>query len=884
MAMRPSPRYRQIVLTVLVTIGGMLLAMAAAHEWGQRRELRTQGAQAQRQLDLYAQALLQRIDRYHTLPALLAQDPELRRAVSAPIDTADVARLNARLERANGITLASTLTLLDRNGMAIAASNWRLPGSNVGTDYAFRPYVQQALASGQGRFYGIGLTTGVPGYYLSEAIRDDDGRILGLVAIKIELSALEREWPRTPDTVLVSDAHGVVFLASRDAWRYRLLAPLDAAAQAELQATRQYAGQALLPWRGQVLRSLDDDARLLRVVDPPMRGRWLWQRQMLADTGWHIHLLHDAGAVAAAGRTAAAAAAAAWLALAFLLLFVQQRLRLGALRRRSRAELETLVQQHAQELRSARDGLVEAAQEADTGLSRRLEHLPQGVVIIDAELKLVAWNSRYIELFRFPPDLVRVGRPIEAIFRYNARRGLLGPGPLEDAIARRIGHLRSGKPHMRESEKDDGTVLEIRGNPLPDGGFVTSYADITSYKNTARELRSLADSLEKRIVRRTADLEQARQAAVEANRYKTRFVAAAVHDLLQPLNAARMFVSTLRGRLHEPGAREVADSVEGALAAQDAILASLLDISRLESGTLQTDVRDFALAPLLEALAREFGILAHARGLALDYVPTHAVVRSDETLLRRILQNFLANAVRYTARGRIVLGCRREGAQLRIEVHDSGPGIPPSRQREIFEEFRRLDDGVASDRGAGLGLAIVERIARLLDHRIGLRSQPGRGSVFSVSVPLGDASAPAASVTTPAAAPVAAQDDSLLRGCTVWCIGDDTQTCEATRALLQRWGCEVSLAAGMDAAVPAANPANAPQLVLLDVGPGEVRIRDLHARLVEHWQATPQVILIAESDKPTRMLAQQRDWGYLSKPVRPPALRALMTQLLLRRG
>lgn len=249
---------------------------------------------------------------------------------------------------------------------------------------------------------------------------------------------------------------------------------------------------------------------------------------------------------------------------------------------RSRAELEALVQQHARELRSARDSLLEAAQHADTGLSRQLDHLPQGVVVIDADLRIVAWNRRYIELFRFPPNLIRVGRPIEDVFRYNAQRGLLGPGPIEEAIQRRLAHLRRGTPHLHESEKEDGTVLEIRGNPLPDGGFVTSYADITSYKAAARELRTLADTLEKRIAERTADLERARQEAEEANRYKTRFVAAAVHDLLQPLNAARMFLSALRARLDDPEQQELGRHAEAALASQDAILSSLLDISRLE--------------------------------------------------------------------------------------------------------------------------------------------------------------------------------------------------------------------------------------------------------------------------------------------------------------
>ena len=202
------------------------------------------------------------------------------------------------------------------------------------------------------------------------------------------------------------------------------------------------------------------------------------------------------------------------------------------------------LEQHAHELRTAQDGIVQAAQQAaqqtDTGLSRSLEHLPQGVVIIDADLKLVAWNSRYVQLFRYPADLMQVGRPIADLLRHNARRGLLGPGPVEEAIERRLAHLRSGNPHLHESAKDDGTVLEICGNPLPEGGVVTSYADITSYKNAARELRSLADALEQRVADRTRDLEAARQEAERANRSKTRFVAAAVHDLLQPMNAARM--------------------------------------------------------------------------------------------------------------------------------------------------------------------------------------------------------------------------------------------------------------------------------------------------------------------------------------------------------
>ncbi|RYF27144.1 MAG: response regulator [Comamonadaceae bacterium] len=852
--------------------------------------MREESDNVQRQLALYGQTLGQRIDRYRTLPEVLALDDQLRDALTRPLAPHEVERLNHKLEQANGASQSSTLTLLNRQGQAVAASNWRSATSNVGVDYAFRPYVQQALAQGSGSFYGIGVTTGEPGYFLSQAIRDDEGRTLGLVAIKIALQELEREWLQTPDIVLASDAHGVVFLASQDAWRYRLLEPLDDEERNELSATRQYANQPLRPLDYRTEDRLDDGGMLVRVTAPHLQGRVLWHTQPLPGTSWQLHLVHETHSSVADSRWAAAAGAGGWLAIGLLVLFISQRQRLARLRQRSRQELETVLQQHAQELRTAQDGIVQAAQQAaqqtDMGLSRSLEHLPQGVVIIDADLKLVAWNSRYVQLFRYPADLMVAGQPIAALLRHNARRGLLGPGPVEDAIDRRLKHLRSGTPHLHESAKDDGTVLEIRGNPLPEGGFVTSYADITSYKNAARELRSLADALEQRVVDRTRDLDAARREAERANRYKSRFVAAAVHDLLQPLNAARMFTSLLRSHLHDDAGRHAAESIDGALAAQDAILNSLLDIARMESGQLEVRIRDVALGPLLQVLGHNFGVLAESRGLKLACVPTRAVVRTDENLLRRILQNFVSNAIRYSRRGRIVIGCRREsgpgGEHVRIEVHDQGPGIPEALQREIFEEFRRLDEGHDNDRGAGLGLAIVERLGRLLGHEIGLRSQLGRGSVFWVRVPLGDPQA-LQRIGAPPTSPEQV-DDAPLHGSSAWVIEDDSQTCTATQALLQRWGCQVPLAGGAAQALAHAQPGQAPQLVLLDVHlDGNHHGPEVYSELCKRWGQAPAVILVTgERDATLRRHAAERGWGFLAKPVRAPALRALMSQTLLR--
>ena len=877
--MRQARWNRDTLLILLLTGGVAVLASWVGFEWAEERAQREASARLAAQLDLHARALQQSIDRYRTLPRVLALDEELRGALAAPADLVLRDRLNRRLEEANGVTAASTLTLIDRDGIAVAASNWRKPSSNVGANYHFRPYVREALATGSGQFYGIGLTTGEPGYFLSQALHDATGTAIGLVVIKIEFDALQADWRRSPDTVMVTDRHGVVFLANREAWLYRALAPLGEASSRELESTRQYEGQPLEPIAIAAESPIGGGARKVRMASPGLGDTVLWQTLPLSEKGWTLHLLHDASNLGSAGSASALAAGVTCMALGLVGLVVQQRRRLSALRQRSREELEAVLQQHAEEIRTARDVIVDTARRADAGLSRSLEHLPQGVVIIDAQLRLVAWNTRYVDLFRFPAELLKVGQPIEALFRYNAQRGLLGPGPVEDAIQRRLDHLRSGKAHLRETEKPDGTVLEIRGNPLPDGGFVTSYADITSYRNAARDLRSLADALERRVDDRTHALAEAKREAEAANRYKTRFVAAAVHDLLQPLNAARMFLTALRSGDIEPESRRVVEHAARALQAQDAILNSLLDISRLESGAMAIELRDFPLDPMLDDLAREFGVVAAGRGLRIDRVPTRAVVHSDESLLRRIVQNLVSNAVRYTPHGRILLGCRRVPGGVRIEVHDQGPGIAESLQKEIFEEFRRLNDGVANDRGAGLGLAIVERIGRLLDHRIGLRSTLGAGSVFSVELPLATGEQHAGGES----AVEGACDDAPLRGCRVWCIDDDHEAREATCQWLERWECQVAFRGGARDALPAAAPGEAPDILLMDAPPGDASAFELQPRLCERWGRTPATILTsAMREDGLRLRTLSLGWSLLAKPARPSALRSLMTQLRLR--
>jgi histidine kinase len=873
-AARPRSQIVAITLAVLAVVGGIAWLVAAEYE---RRSLDLNAAQAREQLRLHDDTLQALIERYRVLPAVLALDPEVHAVLEAEqVDEEWQQRLNQKLAEINGAAATSTLTLLRRDGVALAASNWQFEDSNVGVDYRFRPYFQEAARNGSASFYALGVTTSVPGYFLSQAVRDAEGELLGVVVVKLVLETLEAVWEDLPDAVFASDALGVIFLSGRDALRYQNLQPLSETQRRQLVDTRQYGDAPLTTLDYQPKGEITSALRRVRLTE---MGEVIWLSRPLAAQGWTLHIMRSTRPSRMAARTVAAAVAAGLLLIVLLALYVHQRRRMTQLRERGRVELERLVAQHAAEMRTAQDGLVQAARRADYGESPSLQHLPQGVCVIDAHQRLVAWNRRYIELFRFPPDLIQVGRPIEEVFRYNAARGLLGPGPVEETIARRLEHLRAGRPHMHERESNDGTVIEIRGNPLPDGGFVTSYADITAYKQAARELRSLADTLERRIEQRTHDLAEAKSEAERANRYKTRFVAAAVHDLLQPLNAARMFISALRDRLDGENLRRLADSVEGALSAQDEILSSLLDISRLESGTLEVRQRDLALGPLLDSLAREIGVLAEAKGLRFRYRPTQVVVRTDEALLRRIVQNFLSNALRYTARGSLLLGVRREGEDVRIEVWDTGPGIPEAQHALIFEEFRRLDTGGdLQERGAGLGLAIVDRIARLLGHRVSLRSWPGRGSVFSVRVPRGDAAMAAAPATAPRVVA-----DSQLKGRHIWCVDDDPRVRESLRVLLEGWGCEVELIGSAEQAVAAATADAVPDLLLLDVRLGESFGPDLVPDLQTRWgRPVPVILVTAERDEALREQAREQGWGWLAKPVAPAALRALMTQRLLR--
>jgi signal transduction histidine kinase/Na+/proline symporter len=503
-------------------------------------------------------------------------------------------------------------------------------------------------------------------------------------------------------------------------------------------------------------------------------------------------------------------------------------------------------------------------------LEAALENMSQGISVVDRDLRLMAWNRRYSQMFGFPDELLQVGRPVEDLARWAMMRGYAGePGQIDRAVRKRLAHMRAGTPHLSERRFPDGSVVEIRGNPMPGGGFVATFTDVTAFRRAQSELMQSNETLEQRVVDRTSALADATLAAEQANRAKTRFLAAVSHDLAQPLNAARLFTHALAQQLEHLPQRESVDNIDGALGSAEGLLAGLLDISRLDAGGMSPQVKVFRLDDLLQHLTAEFRVLAREKGLQLRCVPCSAWVRSDPQLLRRVLQNFLANAVRYTASGRVLLGCRRVGERLRIEVWDTGLGIAESDRVVIFEEFRRLDRG---GQGLGLGLAIAERIARLLDHPLTLDSEPGRGTVFAIDVPRAPPLAPSdAAPLEPA--PATPRSRVLV-------VDNDAAVLKAMRSLLETWQCEVAGARTLEEA-RSEFAKRRPELLLLDYHlDGGLTGIALREQLGEAAMALPCVIITADHDPAIRTEIEAAGCHLLYKPLKPLALKSVMARVV----
>ncbi|RMH87915.1 response regulator [Lysobacter pythonis] len=498
-------------------------------------------------------------------------------------------------------------------------------------------------------------------------------------------------------------------------------------------------------------------------------------------------------------------------------------------------------------------------------LTTTLENISQAVSVVDADLRLVTWNRQYQEMFGYPDSILYVGRPIADLIRWNAEHGEMGEGDADTFIERRITHLNAGTPHVFERVRASGQVIEMRGRPLPGGGYVTTFSDITAYKQVEQALREANETLEQRVELRTREAESAQQS-------KTRFLAAVSHDLLQPLNAARLFTSALRESHDAAEQRRLGERVDASLRAAEDLLDGLLDISRLDANELKPDIQSLDAGELLRELAAQYAPIAQKRGLGLRvHASSGLAVRSDHRLLRRALQNFIANAMRYTRNGGVLLAARRRGKTVELQVWDTGAGIHAHHLGQIFEEFRRFAQPGQGERGLGLGLSICQRIARTLDHRLQVHSRIGRGSVFSISVPHAHGTVAAGEAPNPIRA------DSGVAGLRVLSIDNDPDILDGMRALLSRWQVEVRTASDVEGAL-ATLAVFSPQVLVVDF--------HLHDRLdglqlidalrEAAGRRLPAALLTGDGSAEVKEAARMRGVVVLTKPVKPASLRAFL--------
>ncbi|PSJ60344.1 hybrid sensor histidine kinase/response regulator [Pseudaminobacter soli (ex Li et al. 2025)] len=525
------------------------------------------------------------------------------------------------------------------------------------------------------------------------------------------------------------------------------------------------------------------------------------------------------------------------------------------------------------------DDATEALQQNRDLLQIALDQMEQGITVFDQDFRLTCWNRQYRILFDLPDELGQVGVSLDQILGFLATRGDITQQTRLFVLNRLTNFESPWQLELRTS----GRIIELRSNPMPDGGIVATYADISARVAADLALKRANESLEQRVRDRTVELTrvneelaQAQMLAEEANLGKTRFLASAGHDILQPLNAARLYCSSLIETAGSGAIGDAATNIESSLESVETILGAVLDISRLDAGAMKPVDTVFRLDGLLRQIGTDFQPLAAEKGLTLTIMPSSLAVETDRNLLRRLIQNLVSNAIKYTRSGSILLGVRRRGELAEIQVIDTGIGIPADQLNTVFREFLRLDEGAREAEGLGLGLSIVDRIARVLRLELQIFSDRGMGTRFSVILPVTEAPEETLAVEAkPHPTPGAA-----LNGLTVFCIDNDTRILEGMRLLLEGWGCDVYAYSGLRD-FEDARPADRPDVILADyhLDGGENGLDVIADLRAIYGRDTPAALLTADRSNEVRSAADELDVPVINKPIKPAVLRSTMMRL-----
>jgi Na+/proline symporter/signal transduction histidine kinase/CheY-like chemotaxis protein len=545
-----------------------------------------------------------------------------------------------------------------------------------------------------------------------------------------------------------------------------------------------------------------------------------------------------------------------------------------------------------EEVANVFDETTQAMQFNMSALLISLESIDQGISVVDKDLNLVAWNKRYVDLFNYPDALIAIGTPVEKLVRYNAQRGECGVGDINELVNKRLEHMRLGHAHRFIRQRSDGKMIEMVGNPLPGGGFVTSFSDVTEHieiqkalkdanidlqirvQKRSEEVQAINAELRKEITRRAEleiELTKAMKLAEQANRSKTHFLAMASHDILQPLNAAKLYLSALSEMAKPEEVDTIIEKLAESIGSSETLIGTLLDIARLDQGGLQAKIGLHSFLDIVSPLIDETKMMASKKNIHFKVKLADQWVHTDRTYLYRIVQNLLSNAVKYTDSGRIIFSARKRQGSLLVQVWDSGIGISAEQQKRIFTDFYRVSN--SKEHGVGLGLGVVSRLADKINAHISLSSQPGKGSVFGFSLPLGSALNESTKVS-----PTLVNTASNL---VALCIDDKQENLDAMQTLLAKWQIKCVIANNVEQAKIAFFQAK-PQVLLVDYQL-EDSLNGIELILLLRQQSKtdlPALLITANQEDEIKQTCLDKHITYLSKPIKPARLRAFLSSIV----